>query len=56
MKDAMKNYLGTNFLFAQNILSNDDAWVAWGTKFQEILPGAGFKTGDFVKEKLGGLP
>ena len=24
--------------------------------FQEIRPGAGFKTGDFVKEKLGGLP
>ena len=23
--------------------------------FQEIRPGAGFKTGDLVKEKLGGL-
>ena len=23
--------------------------------FQEIRPGAGFETGDFVKEKLGGL-
>ena len=24
--------------------------------FQETRPGAGFKTSDFVKEKLGGLP
>ena len=27
-----------------------------GTVFQEIRPGAVFKTGDFVEEKLGGLP
>ena len=27
-----------------------------GTVFKEIRPGAGFKTGDFVKDKLGGLP
>ena len=33
---------------------NDDAGVARGTVFQEVWPGAGFKTGDFVKEKLGG--
>ena len=26
------------------------------TVFKEIRPGAGFETGDFVKEKLGGLP
>ena len=31
-------------------LSNDDVGVARGTVFQEIRPGAGFKTGDFVKE------
>ena len=30
--------------------------VARGTLFQEMRPGAGFNTGDFVKEKLGGLP
>ena len=36
--------------------SNDDVGVAKGTAFQETQPGAGFKTGDFVKEKLGGLP
>ena len=37
-------------------LLNDDVGVARGTMFQEIRPGAGFKTGDFVEEKLGGLP
>ena len=26
------------------------------TVFREVRPGAGLKTGDFVKEKLGGLP
>ena len=37
-------------------LSNDDVRVARVvTVFQEIRPGAGFKTGDFVIEKLGGL-
>ena len=30
-------------------------WQGRGTVFEEIRPGAGFKTGDFVKEKLGGL-
>ena len=37
-------------------VSNDDIEVAGGTAFQQIRPGAGFKAGDFVKEKLGGLP
>ena len=37
-------------------LSDDDVWVSRDTVFQEIRPGAGFKTGDFVKENLGGLP
>ena len=37
-------------------LSNDDVGVATGTVLQEIRPGAGFKTDDFVKENLGGLP
>ena len=36
--------------------SNDDIEVAVGTAFQEKRPGAGFKTGYFVKKKLGGLP
>ena len=30
-------------------------WVARGAVFQEIRPGAGFTTGDFVQETLGGL-
>ena len=30
-------------------LSNDDVGAARGTVFQEIRPGAGFKTGDFVE-------
>ena len=34
-------------------LSNDDIEGAGGTVYLEIRPGAGFKTGDFVKEKLG---
>ena len=29
---------------------------ARGTVFQEIQPRVGFETGDFVQEKLGGLP
>ena len=35
-------------------LSNDGVGVARGTVFEEIRPGASFKTGDFVNEKLGG--
>ena len=41
----MKDYEG---------LSKDDARAAWGAVFREIPPGAGFKTGDFVKESWGG--
>ena len=37
-------------------LLNDDVRVVRGTVFQEIRLEVGFKTGDFVKEKLGGLP
>ena len=36
-------------------LSNDDVGVARGTVFQEVRPGAGFKTGGFVEEMLGGV-
>ena len=32
----------------------EDVGVSRDTVFQEIRPGAGFETGDFVKEKLGG--
>ena len=37
-------------------LSNDDVRVARGTVFQEVRLRAGFKTDDFAKKKLGGLP
>ena len=38
-------------------LLNDDLGVAKGIVFQEIRPGAGFKTGDCVEKKsFGGLP
>ena len=35
-------------------LPNDDVGVASITVFQEIRPGTCVRTGDFVKEKLGG--
>ena len=35
-------------------LSNYDVGGTRGTVSHDIWPGAGFKTGDFVKEKLGG--
>ena len=45
------------FYDLQRTISNDDVGVATrGIVFQEIRPRAGFKTGDFIKEKLGGLP
>ena len=51
-KDAMEKI--TVKIFFK--ISNDDVGVARGTVCQEIRPGAGFKTGDFVEEKLGRLP
>ena len=50
----MKTTIFTYLLVCKG-LSNDDVG-AGGTIFQEIRPRAGFKTGDFVKEMLGGLP
>ena len=35
-------------------LSIDDVGVSRVIVFREIRPGAGFETGDFVEEKLGG--
>ena len=54
-KVAIKSRPPCIFLFAMEGLSNNDVGVARGTVFQEVRPGAGFKTGDFVKERLGGL-
>ena len=54
-KDDMKNTIFMYFLVCKG-RSNDDVVGARGTVFQEIRPGAGLKTGDFVKEMLAGLP
>ena len=57
-KDDMQNYHRSCFLVCQELLrvSNDHDEVERGTVFQGLRPGAGFKTGDFVKEKLKELP
>ena len=53
----MKTKSSCLFSFASEGLSNDGVvGVARGTVFEEIRPGAGFRTSDFVKETLGGLP
>ena len=43
------------FLVCEGLMV-DDVGVSRDTVFQEIRPGAGFETADFVEEKLGGLP
>ena len=43
----------THFLDCKG-LPNDDVEVARGAGIQNILPGPGFQTVDFVKEKVGG--
>ena len=45
-----------NYFYVWDGLSNDDVGWARHAVFQEIQPGAGFKTGDLVQEVLGGLP
>ena len=45
-----KKIVSTRFIVCKG-LSNDDVGVAWGTVIQEVRPGAGFKTGYFVKKK-----
>ena len=47
------NKYSPHVLFAKEGLSKYGVGVARGSLFQEIRPGAGFKTGDSVKEKLG---
>ena len=56
-KYAMKKEsIFTSFLsFAKDYLTSGCRWGGKGhSVFQEIRPGACFKTGDFVKETLGG--
>ena len=42
----------SKYFFVCKQLSKDDVAVARGIVFQEVRPGAGFKAGDFVEEKL----
>ena len=44
------------FLCAKVYRTMTSGFVSRDTVFEEVRPGAGFKTDDFVKEKLGGLP
>ena len=46
----MKNKHVLKHFHANKDLSNDDGEAARGTVFQKIRPGAGFETGDFVRE------
>ena len=52
----MNTYLHPFILLFANGLLKDDVGVAKGVVLPEIRQEAGFKTGDFVKKKLGGPP
>ena len=47
----MKKIPSMHFFGCIEGLSNDDIEVAGAAAFQEIRPGAGCKTGDFVQKK-----
>ena len=49
----MKQKLVVSFLVCKGA-SNDDVGMATGTVYQEMRCGAGFKTSDFVENKLVG--
>ena len=55
-KGAITKILHIFCCLQMTTVSKDDAGVTRGTVFQEVRPGAGFKNGDFVTEKLGWLP
>ena len=54
-EDAMKKNASIYFLICKE-LSNDDVGATRVTLFQEMRPGAGFKTIDSAKKEFGGLP
>ena len=54
-KDTLEKSVSIYFPVCKG-LSIDDVGVSRDTAFQEIRPGAGCETGDFVKETSGGLP
>ena len=49
------NNMSSMYLLVCKGRSNDDVGVSRGTVLRGVRPGAGFKTGDFVRENLGGL-
>ena len=51
----MKTTYSHIVLFARDYRTVASGWEG-APYLQEIRPGAGFKTGDFVEEKLGGAP
>ena len=49
--------MSTYFLLCVKVyVSIDDVGMSRDTVFQEIRPGVGIETGDFVREMLEGLP
>ena len=52
MKKTISSYFEVHFNVCKRLL-NDYTGVARGIVFQETRSGAGFKTGDFAKEKSG---
>ena len=55
-KDALMNKQNPFRAFPcmQRTIERDGVGATTGTVFQDIRPGAGFKTGNFVEEELGG--
>ena len=51
--DTIESRVSIYYLVCKG-LSINDVGVSRDTVFKEIRPGAGFKTGDFVQEKLWG--
>ena len=54
-EDFYQNNVFKYFLVCKE-LSAIDIGVTMVTVYQEMRPGAGFKTGDFAKENFGELP
>ena len=54
-EDPIESKVSTYFLVCKG-LSIDSLGVSRDTVLQEVRPGAGFETDDYVEEKLGGLP
>ena len=52
----MKQMSCYRFFIAKDNRPLTSGWQVAPYVFQGIWPGAGFKAGDFVRQKLGGLP